>query len=84
VSLADGTATRALGTVLPGRSERFVIAAPASHEVDILARQAGGGTRYGPFHISLIAGATVPLTIRDGPQDRPASPPAVAPFGRLH
>jgi hypothetical protein len=64
VSYADGTANRALGTVLPGDTERFVIAAPASTTVEIHARTAGGGPLYGPFRVSLVAGTTVPVTIR--------------------
>lgn len=64
VSYTDGTATRALGTVLPGSTERFVIAAPASTTVDIQGRTAGGGPDYGPFRVSLVAGTTVPVTIR--------------------
>jgi hypothetical protein len=63
VSYDDGTAPRALGTVLPGRTERFVIAAPASTSVDILTRSATGGTTFGPFRVVLIAGSTVPLSV---------------------
>lgn len=64
VSYDDGRATRALGTVLPGRTERFVIAAPASTSVGILASAATGDSSWGPFQVSLIAGSTVPVTIR--------------------
>jgi len=64
VSYDDGQSVRALGTVLPGRTERFVIAAPASTSVEIIASAATGGTRWGPFRVSLIAGSTVPVTIR--------------------
>jgi hypothetical protein len=63
VSYDDGAAPRALGTVPPGRTERFVIAAPASTAVDILTRSATGDTTFGPFRVILIAGSTVPLSI---------------------
>lgn len=63
VSYDDGAAPRALGTVPPGRTERFVIAAPASTEVDILTRSATGDTTFGPFRVVLIAGSTVPLSV---------------------
>lgn len=63
VSYDDGAAPRALGTVPPGRTERFVIAAPASTTVDILTRSATGDTTFGPFRVVLIAGSTVPLSV---------------------
>lgn len=63
VSYDDGAAPRALGTVPPGRTERFVIAAPASTSVDILTRSATGDTTFGPFRVVLIAGSTVPLSV---------------------
>jgi hypothetical protein len=49
--------------VPPGRTERFVIAAPASTSVDILTRSATGDTTFGPFRVVLIAGSTVPLYV---------------------
>jgi hypothetical protein len=64
VSYDDGTAARALGTVPPARTERFVIASPASTTVRILARDASGDPSYGPFTVSLIAGSTVSVTIQ--------------------
>lgn len=64
VSYDDGTASRALGTVLAGRTERFVIAAPASTSIEVLGRAASGATNYGPFRLTLVAGSTVPVTIQ--------------------
>lgn len=64
VSYDDGTASRALGTVPAGRTERFVIAAPASTNVRILSRSASGGTSFSPVSVTLVAGSTVDLTIR--------------------
>jgi hypothetical protein len=64
VSYDDGTASRALGTVPAGRTERFVIAAPASTSVRILSRAASGDTSFSPVPVALVAGATVDLTVR--------------------
>ena len=64
VSYDDGTASRALGTVLPGRIERFIIAATAVNPIEVTARSAEGSRIFGPYRITLLPGTTVPLTIR--------------------
>ncbi len=64
VSYDDGAASRALGTVPAGRTERFVIAAPASTTVDIVARAASGNATFQPVTVQLVAGSTIPVTIR--------------------
>lgn len=64
VSYDDGTASRALGTVLPGRIERFIIAATADNPIAVTARSASGSLMFGPYTVRLLPGETVPLIIR--------------------
>jgi hypothetical protein len=64
VSYDDGATSRALGTVPAGRTERFVIAAPASTSVEIRSRAASGDTAFSPVRVALVAGSTVSLTVR--------------------
>lgn len=64
VSYDDGTGPRALGTVLDGRTERFIIAAPATTDVEVSATSREGARRYGPYTVTLEAGTNVPVTIR--------------------
>ena len=62
VSCDDGAGTRALGTVLPGGIERFLINAPASTTVTIMARSTSGADTVGPFTVRLSAAST-PLIV---------------------
>jgi hypothetical protein len=64
VSYDDGSAFRALGTVLPGRSERFIIASSTSPNIEVIARSGQGARSFGPYQVTLRAGTTVPLVIR--------------------
>ncbi|MCI0433439.1 MAG: hypothetical protein L0271_07305 [Gemmatimonadetes bacterium] len=62
VSYDDGAGTRALGTVLPGGIERFLINAPTSTTVMITGRGTTSGDVVGPFTVRLAAGST-PLVV---------------------
>jgi len=64
VSYDDGSGLRALGTVLDGRTERFIIAAPAATDIEVSATSRDGARRFGPYPVTLQAGTNVPLTIR--------------------
>lgn len=64
VSFDDGAGPRALGLVRSGRTERFVIASPRSTSVTFSGVTPDGTTSAGPVEIQLIAGSTVPVTLR--------------------
>lgn len=62
VSYSDGGTERELGSVASGRTERFIIASPASTSVTVWARTSSGG-RLGPYTVSLTGDVTE-VTIR--------------------
>ena len=62
VSYDDGAGIRALGTVLPGGIERFLINAPASTTVTVTARNTSGTDTVGPFTVQLSSAST-PLIV---------------------
>jgi hypothetical protein len=64
VSYDDGSGTRALGTVLPNRLERFIIAAPRSTTITVDATDVQGTRRSGPHTVSLVAGVAQRVTLR--------------------
>ena len=64
VSYNDGRGDATLGTVDPGRTERFIIASPASTSVAIRGAAASGGRTSGPYTVSLTAGSTARATLR--------------------
>lgn len=80
VSYDDGTGAAAvLGTVQPGRTERFLISAPARMLVTITARNVAGSVRSGPYEVTLRASESVSVVLRPGTGAgmgvlRPASP----------
>jgi hypothetical protein len=64
VSYNAGRGDAILGSVSPQRAERFIIAAPASPTVTVRATNEARNRSYGPFTVNLVAGSTVPVTIR--------------------
>jgi hypothetical protein len=64
VSYDDGTGARALGSVLAGGTERFVIASAARTTITVSARNAGGTRTAGPYTIQLAPGSTPLVTLR--------------------
>jgi hypothetical protein len=64
VAYDDGAGPKALGAVAAGRSERFVIAAPASPTVDVLGRSQDGSVTATARGVSLVAGQTVAVALR--------------------
>ena len=63
ISYTDGGTNRQLGTVAARRTERFVIAAPASTSVTVRASTASG-TSVGTYNVQLQAGTTQRITVR--------------------
>ncbi|HEX6307311.1 MAG TPA: hypothetical protein VFZ69_03925 [Longimicrobiales bacterium] len=64
VSYNDGRGDALLGNVRPGATERFVIAAPASHTITVQATAASGGRTAGPYSVTLVAGSTQTVRLR--------------------
>ena len=62
VSYDDGAGAKALGAVRSGATERFVIAAPARTTVQVFGRAGGQSTQ--PVSVQLVAGQTIPVTLR--------------------
>jgi hypothetical protein len=67
VSYDAGSGPRALGTVTPGATERFVIALPEPGTVTITAQDSNGTRTVGPFSVDLVAGSVPTVTLRQGP-----------------
>ena len=62
VSYDDGRGSAILGTVSAGATERFIIAAPATQTITVIAEAVSGTRRSGPHTVHLVAGA--PQTVR--------------------
>lgn len=63
VSYSDGTDTRQLGTVAPGRAERFVIAGSRQQQITVIAVTSGGASA-GNYPVTLESGITKRITVR--------------------
>jgi hypothetical protein len=64
VSYNDGQGDRILGAIPAGRSDTFVVAAPAASSITISARNSTSTTRYGPATVALVLGEIVTHRIR--------------------
>lgn len=62
VSYDDGRGSAILGTVNAAATERFIIAAPASQTITVVAEAVSGTRRSGPYSVHLVAGS--PQTVR--------------------
>lgn len=61
VSYNDGRGDALLGTVQPGRQERFIIASPATNSITVTGTSQTGTRRSGPHAVTL--GADRPLVV---------------------
>jgi hypothetical protein len=64
VSYNDGRGDATLGTVAAGRTERYIIASPASTSVAIRGVATSGGRTVGPYTVALTAGSTARVSLR--------------------
>jgi hypothetical protein len=64
VSYNDGSATRTLGSIPAGRTERFVIVPPASSSITVTARNSAGSRNFGPLRLTVSPGGTSSVVIR--------------------
>jgi hypothetical protein len=63
-SYNDGRGDATLGTVAAGRTERYIIASPASTSVSIRGVATSGGRTSGPYTVALTAGSTARVALR--------------------
>lgn len=61
---SDGGEEKMLGSVAAGRTERFIIAAPRSTSISVLARDANRTHMAGPWQVTLTAGSSQRVTVR--------------------
>lgn len=64
VSYNDGRGDAILGSVAPNRTERYIIASPASSTITIRGVAASGSRTSGPFQVTLTSGSTARVTLR--------------------
>ena len=64
VSYNDGRGDATLGTVAAGRTERYIIASPATNSVAIRGVATSGSRTAGPYTVSLTAGSTARVSLR--------------------
>jgi uncharacterized lipoprotein YajG len=64
VTYDDGRGTATLGTVSAGRTERFIIAAPANLSVTVRGEAISRTRRAGPYRVTLVAGTPQIVRLR--------------------
>jgi hypothetical protein len=61
---SDGGEEKMLGSVAAGRTERFIIAAPRTTSISVMARDANRTHMAGPWQVTLVANSPQRVTIR--------------------
>ena len=64
VSYNDGRGEATLGTVAPDRTERYIIASPASTTISVRGVATSGTRSSGPYQLTLTSSATARVTLR--------------------
>jgi hypothetical protein len=64
ISYDDGRGTRLLGSVPPGRSDSFILAAQTERTIRVTARNVQGTRTLGPWEVTLSTAQPAAVTLR--------------------